>query len=86
MHLSGSGFTTESALEDLRDRMQSIIDKEAGDLKNWSNEMKYLSEYYAEGEFHVYLTENSSFNLHFENQLESTKTWNIVVEAPKDRF
>ncbi|MCH5240803.1 MAG: hypothetical protein J1F67_00040 [Muribaculaceae bacterium] len=87
MYLIGYGLTPELALEDLRSTIQSIIDKEAGNSKSWSNEMKYLSEYYAEGELHVYLTDNSNFNLHFENQPESTpNTLNIVVEAPKDRF
>ena len=87
VHLSGYGITPESALEDLRNTMQVIIDKEASNSKKWSNEMKYLSEYYAEGELHVYLTDRSNFNLLFENQPESTpNTLNIVVEAPKDRF
>lgn len=86
VHLTGFGLTPESALEDLRNTMQVIIDKEAEDSKNWSNEMKYLSEYYAEGELHVYLADHSNFNLQFDNQPESTKTLNIVVEAPKDRF
>ena len=87
VYLTGYGLTPELALEDLRSTIQSIIDKEARNSKSWSNEMKYLSEYYAEGELHVYLTDNSNFNLHFENQPESTpNTLNIVVEAPKDRF
>lgn len=87
VHLKGYGFTPELALDDLRETMQAIIDKEARNSRNWSNEMQYLSEYYTDGELLIYLVENNSFNLNFENPSESTPhTLSIVVEEPKDRF
>ena len=87
VHLKGYGFTPELALEDLRETMQAIIDKEARNSRNWSNEMQYLSEYYTDGELLIYLVENNSFNLNFENPSEATPyTLKIVVEEPKDRF